>query len=442
MQNKYNIVDIIEKKIKGKELEENEIRYVISAYVKEELPDYQMAALLTAIKINGMTETETLILTDEMVKSGEIVDLSDIKGIIFDKHSTGGVGDKVTLVIIPILASLGYKVAKMSGRGLGYTGGTVDKLESIPGFKIALSLEEFKNNIKKVGASIMSQTDKVVPADGKIYKLRSSIACTDSIPLITSSIMSKKIASGAENIILDVTYGSGAFMKSLGKATELKKLMEKIGKLSNVNIISRLTSMEEPLGYCIGNSLEVLEAMAFLNGEKIDSLQEVVFELLIEAIKEKEPQKDRRIIKRDIIEVIENKKAYYKFVEMLENQGADLNKFKEEVYKNSQQENKYTVYSKKTGFITNIDALSIAKASFKAGSGRINKEDEIDYYSGIALNKRSGDIVNEGDVLGYIFIGNKTLEKLDQDEINGNIVQEKYIQDIENEILNGINILK
>ena len=376
-----NIKDIIEKKINKGRLTEEEIKYFIKNYCEGIIPDYQASALITAIKINGMNEEETFYLTEAMIESGKKIELSEVGKKIYDKHSTGGVGDKVTLVLLPILSALGFKIAKMSGRSLGYTGGTVDKLESVPGFKINLEVDEFVNHVKKTGMALMSQTPEVAYADKKIYELRDAIACTDSIPLIASSIMSKKIASGANNIILDVTFGSGAFMKKREEAKKLEKLMVTLGKNAKVNVYSQITSMEEPLGFCVGNSLEVLEAMAFLNGRDIPDLKKVVYDLVIEVLKKKNSKKTKKEYIMQIDKVIENKKAYMKFIEFLENQGANLNEFKEKVKKQNGEENRFAIVSKNDGIIKNVDAHLIAKATFNLGAGRKNKEEKIDYFS-------------------------------------------------------------
>lgn len=408
MKKQFNIISIIEKKINKKELLKEEIEYFVENYTNGKIPDYQAASLITAIKINQMTTNETNYLTNAMIKSGKVLDLSHISNEIYDKHSTGGVGDKVTIVLIPILASLGFKFAKMSGRGLGYTGGTVDKFESIPNFKINLELDEFINNLEKKGMAITSQTNMLVPADKKIYNLRDTIACTDSIPLIASSIMSKKIAAGANNILLDITYGEGAFMKTKKEAILLKEEMEKIAQNSNINLVSVITSMREPLGYCVGNSLEVLEAMAFLNGEDIPDLKEVVYKLCVEALYIKYPNMTVTKAIEIIDETILSKKAYKKFIELVENQNGDLVKFKTIAKLQNSKENAYKIFAKKSGTIKFINAKNIAKASFISGSGRLKKEDNIDYYSGIALNFKSGSTVTKGDILAYVFLGDET----------------------------------
>ena len=271
-----NILDIIENKKVAKELTREEINFFIEGYTKGEITDYQAAALIMAICINGMTQDEILALTIAMAKSGDMLDLSDISNNIVDKHSTGGVGDKVTLIVMPIIAALGIPVAKMSGRGLGITGGTADKLESIPGYNINISIDEFKQNIKDIGISLISQTLNLAPADKKIYALRDTISCTNSIPLIASSIMSKKIAAGADAIVLDVTCGSGAFMPNKEEAKRLAKMMSLIGKWADRQTVCVITNMDEPLGFAVGNTLEVAEAVNALKGKMPDDVKEVV----------------------------------------------------------------------------------------------------------------------------------------------------------------------
>ena len=264
-----NILDIIEKKRDKKELSEEEIRFFVKGYTCGEIVDYQASALVMAIFLNGMTDRELTCLTMKMANSGDILDLSKIDGVIVDKHSTGGVGDKVSIILLPIISSLGVKVAKMSGRGLGFTGGTVDKLESIPGYKTQISENDFINNVNKIGISMISQTANLAPADKKLYALRDSISCVESIPLIASSIMSKKIASGAQKIMLEVTYGCGAFMKTKEDAEKLADQMVRIGNLANRETKYILTNMDQPLGYSVGNTLEIIEAIQFLKGEKM-----------------------------------------------------------------------------------------------------------------------------------------------------------------------------
>ena len=318
------ILDIIEKKRDNKELTKEEIDFFIQGYTKGDISDYQASALIMAIFIQGMTKEETTNLTLAMAHSGEILDLSSLNKIIVDKHSTGGVGDKVSLILLPLVASLGVPVAKMSGRGLGFTGGTVDKLESIPGYKTNIDINKFVKNVENIGISMISQTLNLAPADKKIYALRDSISCVESIPLIASSIMSKKIASGAQKIVIDVTVGSGAFMKNLEDAEKLAKEMIEIGKLANRETVCVLTNMDEPLGYNVGNLLEVKEAILALKGKMKEDVKAVVLELGAYMLKLSNIEQDIDKAKEKLIENLENDKAYKKFIELVKNQGGDV----------------------------------------------------------------------------------------------------------------------
>lgn len=396
-----NIIEIIDKKRLGKELSEEEIQYFIKGYTQEEIPDYQIAALLMAICINGMNENEILAMTLAMADSGEKLDLSDISENVVDKHSTGGVGDKVTLIISPIVASLGVPIAKMSGRGLGITGGTVDKLQSIPAYRTDISIEEFKNNVKEIGISLISQTLDLAPADKKIYALRDSIAAVKSIPLIASSIMSKKIASGANKIVIDVTYGAGAFMKDKIQAKRLAKAMKEIWKEEGKQISCVISKMEQPLGYSVGNTLEVIEAVQALHGQMAEDLKEVVFTMCIEMLKLAGRKESKEQLENQIWEVIQNGKAFDKFVQLAQRQGADasylydLNKFEKAPII-------LPVISEENGWVKELNAEKVGKISIDLGAGRKNKEDEIDKRVGIILCKKIGDKVENGDCLAYL----------------------------------------
>lgn len=401
-----NIIEVIEKKAKGEKLTQEEINFFINGYINNEVKDYQAAALVMAIKINGMEEDEVYYLTKAMVESGDTLDLKNISDEIYDKHSTGGVGDKITIVLIPIMASLGYNVAKMSGRGLGYTGGTADKFASIPGFDMYISEEYFKESIKKIGVAIMTTSKNLVPADKKIYELRDTIACTESIPLIASSIMSKKIAAGANNIILDVTYGSGAFMKTKEMAEKLKDEMEKLGKNYGLNVESAITNMDTPLGYNVGNSLEVKEAIDYLSGKENEEVEKVILELL----------KGLGIDKKKLRDEIESGMAYLKFKELVSNQGGNLDEFMQKYENENNEENSYSVYAKNSGKVNKVLAIGIAKSAFVLGSGRKEKEDEIDYFSGVRLLKKEGDEVLENEKIAEIYLGDYMKEKLGNDE--------------------------
>lgn len=395
-----NIQEIIAKKRDGFKLSDEEIKFFVKEYTKGTIADYQASALIMAIYLNGMDEDEITNLTIEMANSGDILDLSEL-GNVVDKHSTGGVGDKVTLILAPIIASLGVPVAKMSGRGLGYTGGTIDKLESIPGYRINLSEEEFKNNVKKIGISLIGQTLNLAPADKKIYALRDATSTTESIPLIASSIMSKKIAAGANKIVLDVTYGSGAFMKTKERAQELADTMIKIGKLAKRETVAVLTPMEQPLGKNVGNTLEVIEAIEALNGNIQEDVKEVVLELGSNMLKLAGKGENLEENKSKIIEVIKNGEALEKFKELVKNQGGDIsyieniNKFKKAKYI-------IPVTLEKEGIVKELKAEEIGKLSVFLGAGRIKKEDNIEAESGIILNKKVGDKVEKFDIVAYI----------------------------------------
>ena len=397
-----NIIDIIEKKRDKKTLTKEEINYFIENYTNGKIADYQASALLMAIFLNGMDDEETTNLALAMAKSGEILDLSKINGIIVDKHSTGGVGDKVSLILLPLVASCGVPVAKMSGRGLGFTGGTVDKLESIPGYNTKIDMNTFVQNVEKIGISMISQTLNLAPADKKIYALRDSISCVESIPLIASSIMSKKIASGADKIVLDVTVGSGAFMKTKEKARKLAKQMIEIGKLANRETVCVLTNMDEPLGYAVGNSLEVIEAIEFLNGNIIEDVKEVVLELGANMLKLAGIGEDIEQNKEILMKNIKNGKAFEKFKELVQLQGGDIT-YLEDVEKFQKAKYIEYVYSEEKGYIRKIDAKEIGKIVCELGAGRIEKEDEIDYSVGLILRKKVSDKVAKGEEIAYIY---------------------------------------
>ena len=410
-----NILEIIEKKRDKKELSKEEIEYFIEGYTNDTIADYQASALIMAMYLNGMTKQETTDLTIAMANSGEKLDLSSLNEVIVDKHSTGGVGDKVSLILLPLVASLGVPVAKMSGRGLGFTGGTVDKLESIPGYQTGIDIHKFVENVEKVGISMISQTLNLAPADKKIYSLRDSISCVESIPLIASSIMSKKIASGAQKIVLDVTCGSGAFMQSKEKAEALAEEMIEIGRLANKETVCVLTNMDEPLGYAVGNSLEVIEAIHFLKGDMPEDVKEVVLELGAYMIKLAGKGANIEENKVKLLENIENGKGYEKFIQLVENQGGDISYIKDtnQFPKANYIEN---VYSQKDGYIQSMNAKAIGKIVCDLGAGRIQKEDSIDNAVGIILNKKVSDKVEKEDLLVTIYANSK--EKLEEAKKN------------------------
>ncbi len=419
-----NILDIIDKKKSGKELLKEEIDFFINGYVKDEITDYQAAALIMAIFLNGMTKEETTNLTIAMAKSGDVLDLSKIGKIIVDKHSTGGVGDKVSMILLPIVSSLGVPVAKMSGRGLGFTGGTVDKLESIPGYRTNIEMNEFVDNVKKIGISMIAQTLNLAPADKKIYSLRDSISCVESIPLIASSIMSKKIASGADKIVLDVTVGKGAFMQSLEKARELSNEMIEIGKIANRETICVLTSMDEPLGIAVGNNLEVIEAINFLKGIQMEEdVKDVVFELGAYMIKLSGLGDDLEDNKERMYNNIINGKAFEKFLELVKNQGGDIS-YIEDVEKFEKSRFIEPVYLGKDGYITQINAKEIGIVARDIGAGRIKKEDDIDESVGIIFNKKVGDFINKEEPICYLHINNENIIESTQERIKNIVLVE------------------
>ena len=428
-----NILDIIGKKRDSKSLTKEEIEFFVKEYTNGNIADYQASALVMAIYLNGMNEQETTDLTLSMAHSGDILDLSDFETVV-DKHSTGGIGDKVTLILAPIIASLGIPVAKMSGRGLGYTGGTIDKLESIPGYRTGLSIEEFKNNVKEINISLIGQTLNLAPADKKLYALRDSISATESIPLIASSIMSKKIAAGANKIVLDVTCGSGAFMKNLQQAEELATTMKNIGKLANKETACIITDMEEPLGKAVGNSLEVIEAIEALKGNMEQDVKEVVFTLGAYMIKLAGKGNNIEENKQKMQEQLNNGKALEKLKQLVEKQGGDSS-YIDNTEKFPKASYIFPVIAQKDGYVVNLDAKKVGEISMELGAGRIKKEDNIDPSVGVVLEKKIGNEVRTGDILGFIHANDENLAKQ---------AQEKLLQvyQIENEKKEKKNILE
>lgn len=431
-----NIQEIIAKKRDKYELTRAEIRYFVSEYVKGNITDYQAAALVMAIYLNGMTDEETTNLTLEMAESGEILDLSVLGKTVVDKHSTGGVGDKITIVLMPIIASLGIPVAKMSGRGLGFTGGTVDKLESIPGYNTQVSIEDFIDNVKRIGISVIGQTANLAPADKKLYALRDSINCVDNIPLISSSIMSKKIAAGAEKIVLDVTVGSGAFMKTKEDAIKISKVMKNIGTLANRETVCVLTNMDEPVGRAVGNTLEILETIECLKGNLPEDIKEIILGIGSQIIYLAGEGDNIEQNKARILENIYNGKAYNKFLELVKNQNGDIS-YIENPEKFEKAKYILPLVSQETGFVKKLNAEKVGVTSVHLGAGRLKKEDSIDYSVGIYLNKKVGDKIEKGDILAYIHANNeeKGKEALRELETAYEITQskvekEKYIIDI------------
>lgn len=393
--------DIIENKRNGKELTEEEIRFFVNGYTEGSIPDYQASAFCMAVYFNGMTEKETVILTDAMAKSGDTVDLSMFGNLSADKHSTGGVGDKTSLIVAPIVASLGGKVTKMSGRGLGHTGGTVDKLESIPGYKTTLTSDEFISQIEKVGMAVIGQSGNLTPADKKLYALRDVTATVDSIPLITSSIMSKKIAAGSHNIVLDVKCGSGAFMKTPEDAEILANEMVKIGKGCGRNMAALITDMDRPLGSAVGNSLEVIEAVKVLKGELDNDLKEVCVALatqmisLIYSVCENEA-------KEKVLDSLNSGKAFLKMKEWISAQGGNVN-YIENTDMFPKAKYTFDVLANDTGYISYMDTEKIGIASVILGAGRASKEDEIDLAAGLEIFKKTGDRVEKGERISTFY---------------------------------------
>lgn len=426
-----NILEIIEKKREKKELTKDEIEYFINGYVDGKIADYQAAALVMAIFLNGMTKQETTDLTIAMANSGEILDLSKLNKIIVDKHSTGGVGDKVSICLLPLVASLGVPVAKMSGRGLGFTGGTVDKMESIPGYKTSIDIDKFIENVQNVGISMISQTLNLAPADKKLYALRDSISCVESIPLIASSIMSKKIASGAEKIVLDVTVGKGAFMKNIEDAEKLANEMIEIGKLANREVACVLTSMDEPLGKAVGNNLEVKEAIRFLKGDMPQDLKEVVLELGAYMIRLAGLGENLEENKKQMLENIQNGKAFNKLKQMVQNQGGDIS-YLENTDKFEKAQFTEEILASQDGYIQEINAEEIGKVACNLGAGRIKKEDNIDYAVGIELDKKVGTKVQKGEILGKIHANDTTKLELAKKQVNDIIkISPEYCEKIQ-----------
>lgn len=396
--------DIIEKKRNGEELNEREINFFVKGYTEGSIPDYQASAFCMAVYFKGMTEKETVILTEAMAKSGDTVDLSMFGNLSADKHSTGGVGDKTSLIVAPIVAALGGKLTKMSGRGLGHTGGTVDKLESIPGYKTTLSQEEFISQIEKVGMAIIGQSGNLTPADKKLYALRDVTATVDSIPLIVSSIMSKKIAAGSHNIVLDVKCGSGAFMKTIEDAEILAREMVKIGKGCGRNIAALITDMDRPLGSAIGNSLEVIEAVKVLKGELDNDLKEVCVSLASEMI-----SLVYSISYDDALKMVNDTlisgKAFLKMKEWISAQGGDT-KYIDNTDLFRKAEFSRDIVAETDGYIASMDTEKIGLTSVILGAGRASKEDSIDFSAGILIYKKTGDEIRKGEKIATLLSNN------------------------------------
>lgn len=399
-----NIVDIIDKKRRKIELSEEEIKYVINGFLEGEVKDYQVSALLMAIVLNGMSDEEITYLTKYMIESGKTLDLSSLGSSLVDKHSTGGVGDKTTLIIAPIVASCGVKVAKMSGRALGYTGGTIDKLESIPGFKVDLSIQDFLKEVNDIGVAITSQTEDIAVADKKIYALRDVTATVESLPLIASSIMSKKIALGAKKLVLDVKVGSGALVKDLQSARKLSRIMIDLGKKFGMTVICILTNMDKPLGTNIGNALEIEECIEVLKDNKQGSLRDLCI-ILSSYMVSLGLNITYDEAKEKVLSNLTNGLAYKKFLELIKYQNGDITKLPHSRYV-------YNIKANMSGYLNSIDAYKIGLLSMSLGSGRKNKDDTIDYSAGIVLKKDLNDYIEKGDILMQVH-SNKEINHID-----------------------------
>ncbi len=399
------ILDIIDKKEKKQKLSKEELQFVIDGFLDGSIKDYQMSAFLTEIDLLGLSDEEIIDLTDIMLKSGQQLNLG-VQTV--DKHSTGGIGDKTTIILAPLVASLGVNVAKMSGRGLGHTGGTIDKLESIEGFQTSMTLEEFKKQVNEIGIALVGQMGNLVPADKKIYALRDVTGTVDSIPLIASSIMSKKLASGSSKIVIDLKVGNGALVDNLEEAKNLGDIMVKIGNMNNRKTVCVITNMNQPLGYAVGNSLEVLESIETLKGNGPEDLNELVIKLgsIMVSLDKNIPEEEA---KKLVKENLENGKAYNKFIEWVNAQGGNPNNIKK-------AKNVKEIKALKNGYISNINALEIGKLARDLGAGRLTKEDIIDPEVGFVLNKKVGDKVNEHDTLITVYYNEKQVN--DEDVLN------------------------
>lgn len=410
--------DIIAKKRDNLELTKEEIEFFINGVITKKIPDYQIAALLMAIRLNGLKNEELFNLTDFMAKSGDMVDLTDISKPTCDKHSTGGVGDKTTFIVAPILAAAGIVTAKMSGRGLGFTGGTIDKLESIEGFKTDLSFKDFKNILLENNFSITSTSGNIALADKYLYQLRDVTATVDSVPLIASSVMSKKLAAGSKNIVLDVKCGSGAFMKTKKDAIRLAKLMVKIGKNAGRNVTALITDMSCPLGESVGNSLEINEALNILEGKTFNGFTTLCLSLAASGIQISlnMPYKKAYNFAK---ELLISGKAKDCFLNMVKKQGGNINNIKN-------AKNSYNIYAKTSGYISKIDAEEVGKTAIILGAGRLLKEDKIDYGAGILFNKTKGDYVLKGEILATLYSDNSDSFKTAEEMLLNSILVTKF----------------
>lgn len=396
-------VDVIEKKKEGLALTKEELHYVIDGYVKDEFPEYQVSALLMAIYFQGMNEEETAWLCEEMLYSGEVIDLSSIPGVKCDKHSTGGVGDKTSLSLAPMVAACGAKVAKMSGRGLGHTGGTLDKAQSIDGFRIHLQTDDFIKQVKEVGLAIIGQSDSLVPADKKLYALRDVTGTVNSIPLIASSIMSKKLASGSDTILLDVKFGEGAFMPTPELAIQLAQTMIRIGQHFGKDVRAMISDMNQPLGNAIGNALEVKEAIATLKGEGPADFQQLCMEAGEIMLQQAKLAVDKEDAHRQLMAVIQDGTALHKLLAMVNAQGGDVEQILHPELL-PQAKEVIEITSKQEGYLLQAHALKLGTLAMQLGAGRAIKEDVIDPAVGIVLHKKKGDLVAKGDILASVHV--------------------------------------
>ena len=397
-------VDLIQKKRDGQELTTAEIKWLVEGYVAGTVPDYQMSAFSMAVYFKGMTTREISDLTMNMVKTGQEFDLSAIEGVKVDKHSTGGVGDKVTLILAPLVASFGVPVAKMSGRGLGHTGGTIDKLESIKGYQVERSQEDFIRQVQDIGVSVIGQSDQLVKADKLLYALRDVTATVDTIPLIASSVMSKKIAAGADAILLDVTVGEGAFMKTVDEARELAQTMVDLGKAVGRKTVAVITDMSQPLGRAIGNRLEILEALEILQGKGRQDITHFICELAQIMLGLADVEKTIEEIRQHL----ENDQALAKFEEMVAAQGGDL----EDLYRPVKVAHVVEIPAQDTGVISALPAMEFGLYAMRLGAGRAIKSDDLDYETGIVFEKKVGDSVQKGEIVAKVYTNGKISSEL------------------------------
>ena len=416
--------DIIESKRDHNELTDEQIRYFVQAYTKDLIPDYQAAALLMAIYLNGMSSREITTLTMAMAESGDMIDLSDVGGITVDKHSTGGVGDKTSLIVAPCVASLGLKVAKMSGRGLGHTGGTVDKLESIPGYRTSLSKEEFINQVKNIGIALVGQSGNLAPADKKIYALRDVTATVGCLPLIVSSIMSKKIAGGSQNILLDVKVGTGAFTPLLKDAVKLAEKMVEVGRLAKRNMAALITNMDVPLGNAIGNSMEIEEACQVLKNAGPEDLRQVSIELSTYMVWLCTKATYSECRKR-VLDTLESGAAFEKFKELVIAQGGDA-RYIENTSLFKKADYIHEVLSIEDGYIHSMDTAKIGEVSLMLGAGREKKEDAIDYAAGIYIHYKTGAFIKKGQCIAVLHTNRKSIiEEAEREYLKTLVISKK-----------------